>query len=121
MRVVLFIQLGWSRLLRESLAQLSVLAHHLDRSGGLGAWFAIVPGGVCWRFLAYERRVTRAVSDVPHDRRCLVLLVVVIELVGYFDCPEHTVSSEDPVALEGMEEGKLRVLEPGSTLAVTDE
>ena len=118
MRVVLFIQLAWSRLLRESLAQLSVLAHHLDRSGGLGAWFAIVPGGVCWRFLAYERRVTRAVSDVPHDRRCLVLLVVVIELFGDFDCPEHVVLSEDPVALEGIE-GKLRLLQSGSTR--TDE
>ena len=98
MRVVLFIQLGWSRLLRESLAQLSVLAHHLDRSGALGAWFAIVPGGVCWRLLAYERRVTRAVSDVPHNRRCFVLLVVVVEWLGDFDSAKHVVLSK--VALE---------------------
>ena len=43
----------------------------------------------------------------------------IIELVGDFDCPEHIVSSEDPVALEGME-GKLRLPESGSTLAVTE-
>ena len=120
MRVVLLVQLGWSRLLRASLAQLGVLVAHLDQSGVLEVGFAVVPGGVCWHLLAYERRVTRAASDVLYARRCLILLVVVIELVGYFDCPEHTVSSEDPMALEGMEEGKFRVLESGSTLAVTE-
>ena len=59
MRVVLLVQLGWSRLLRASLAQLGVLVAHLDQSGVLEAGFAVVPGGVCWHLLAYERRVTR--------------------------------------------------------------
>ena len=65
MRIVLLVQLGWSRLLRASLAQLGVLVAHLDQSGVHGAWSTIARGGrVCCHLLAYERRVTRAASDV---------------------------------------------------------
>ena len=51
MRVVLLVQLGWSRLLRASL-QLGVLVAHLDQSGVHGAWSTIARGGrVCCHLL----------------------------------------------------------------------
>ena len=57
MRVVLLVQLGWSRLLRASLAQLGVLVAHLDQSGVHGAWSPIARGGrACWHLWAPASR-----------------------------------------------------------------